>query len=488
MKKQTIISLLVLLFSASISANNNNITFGVDERYEFSGIVWKLAGAQGYDKCLVPVYVEAVDDYFKDYMNHPLIEYCKELRAKQSIAHSAVSQGAMFMELVDGRVKIREGYDANDITLASYRWTPESYVRYLELMDSFYVETKFHEFFESQNYIYSEAEDFFEQFMMRIISKNYPWFDSYFGTEDNTTHINLGIMNGPNNYAVIGDKDYDICLLFGCCFSYKEKNKVAIYHTNTTNIVAHEMIHNLANPIAEKYTEEFDSAITRIYPYVKNNLYLNAYDRETLLGEWFTRLLTLMYAKDNGYGDNFVAGLIKQDSTEGFVWQKAAFAYMDKFVENRDKYPLIEDFVPELVTFLDTLSYNIDQYIDVSFDAPRVISVTPDTNAVYYYADIDTFVVEIVFSEKMQFCTAFGLLAEDPEAATKVLSDECAKHDINWIFNDLVRWEENQKVMQIRILKQVLIDSKCTGIRLTNGYQSIMGVHLEEMFLNYNFK
>ncbi|MFI3297962.1 MAG: DUF4932 domain-containing protein [bacterium] len=486
MKKQTIISLLVLLFSASISANTDNITFGVDERYEFSSIVWKLAGAAEYNKCYVPVYVEAVEDYFKDYMDHPLIEYCKELRAKQRIAHSAVSQGAMFMEIVDGRVKIREGYDANDITLASYRWTPESYVRYLELIDSFYEETKFHEFFESQKSVYSEAEYFFERLLLNDISTSYPWFNSYFGTQNNTIHINLGIMNGSSNYAVIGDENYDICLLFGCCFSYEDK--VALYHKRSTYILAHEIMHNLANPIAEKYTEEFDSIITRIYPYVKYDLAMASYGEDDIIDEWFTRLLTLMYAKDNGYDDSVIESNVKLDSTQGFVWQKAAFAYMDKFEQNRDKYPLIEDFMPELVTFLDTLSQNIEQYVDVSFEVPRVISVTPDTNAVYLYADIDTFIVEIVFSEKMEYAVAFGLMAEDVEAANNVFREECAKHDINWMFNELMRWE-SQSVIQIRLTKQLLIDSKCTGIKLSKAYKSIMGVHLEDdVFLNYNFK
>lgn len=487
MKKQTIISLLVLLFSASISANTDNITFGVEERYEFSSIVWKLAGAEEFNECLVPVYVEAVEDYFKDYMNHPLMEYCKELRVKQSIGRSAVSSASSYIEIVDGGVRIRSSYDINTLRIADDRWTHESFTRYVTLLDSFYREAQFHKFFESQNYVYSEAEKYFEKLVLSYIP-NVQWFESFFDTKPNTYHVYLGIMNGPHNYAVSTENDYDACLLFGCCFSYKEKDKVALYNKATSTIVAHEIVHNYANPLVANYVEAFDSITERMYPYVKYELNKIACDRKSIVPEWFTRLVTLMCEKDNGYDESRIKSHIERDSINGFVWQGAAFAFMDNFYQNRDKYPTIESFMPEVIHFLDTVSSNMEQYVDVSFEVPRVISVSPDTNAVYHYADIDTFVVEIVFSERMEYGIAFGLLAEDAEAATKVLSDECAKHDINWMFNDLVRWEENQTVMQIRILKQVLIDSKCTGIRLTNGYQSIMGVHLEEMFLNYNFK
>ena len=94
------------------------------------------------------------------------------------------------------------------------------------------------------------------------------------------------------------------------------------------------------------------------------------------------------------------------------------------------------------------------------------MSINKDTNTIYYYSEIDTFVVEIEFSEKLEYALAFGLLADDMQKAYKVLSDECRKNGFNWMYNELTRWK-SRNVMQIRLTKQMLLDSQCKGILLT---------------------
>ena len=90
--------------------------------------------------------------------------------------------------------------------------------------------------------------------------------------------------------------------------------------------------------------------------------------------------------------------------------------------------------------------------------------------------------------ETIEYALAIGLLAEDMQKDYKILSDECRKDGCTWMQNKLTRWK-SRNVMQIRLTKQMLLDSQCKGILLTTGYKSISGVQLEnDIYIKYKFE
>ena len=487
MKKLPVLSILLfmLVFPLySIERSEPFYDIRVDECYELNGIVWHLVGREtGFVNNGMPRYIASVDSFFTGYKNHPLIEYCRGLSRKHQIAHSAVALAASHTFISDNGVKMEVGYDPEDIAKADSRWTAEAYIRYVELLDSFYRESDFHRFFESQHYTYSEAEKWFNT----IIGRKMPdpaWFQTCFGVGPERCTIILGMVNS-GNYGSLGGFGKGIGMLFGSCWSYDEKP--AFYRHNNSLTVLHEMMHSYVNPIVENYTEEFDSAVSLIYPHVKMKLLWSSYNKEGMMYEGLTRLLTLYAASKMNYDAGQIESKIKSDSLTGFVWMRPALAYLKNFDNDRAAYPTFDKFMPEMVEFMDTVAANLHHHTRVNFGPPTIIRVSPDTNAVYSYADIETFVVEVEFSDDMQYAVGIGLVGEDDKAATKVLLDEAAKNGSEWMYVDFNPWL-NLRTMQIRLTKQMLLDSKATGIKILKAYRSGVGVYLEnDVILNYNF-
>lgn len=483
--KQLIITLALILSTCIISAENSKRNFGVDERYEFTSIVWKLADAPEYNQCHVPTYDIAVDKYFKRYKKHALIEHCKEIRKYYGVSYDAIATSTSYITIENGRVKVRDGFDVKNISTIDQRWTPETFSKYVELLDKFYRKSKFGKFFLSQKPLYDEAEASFDSVIMST-AINLPWFKAFFGQEPTSYRINLCINNGGSSYGGLSEEGVDIAILFGCCSS--RPNAIAMYQESTSHIVFHELMHAFANPIAAKYVKEFEASTTLIYPYVKYELTQAAYSRSSIVLEWLTRISTLMYMRDNGSSEQEIDMIIKGDHAQGFVWQADAYAFMSKFDNNRAKYPTFESFIPELVVFLDSVANNMDKYVNTSRTVPEIVSVTPESNSTFKYSEIDTFVVEIKFSEKMEVGVSINFLADDEDKANKVISEEFAKYDTDWIFNDFARWTDPY-TMQLRITKDLLIRSKCTGFHLLRYFKSLEGINLkEDVIVNYTFE
>ena len=117
--KKLLFMILTILLCSIIKAENINklISFGVDERYEFTSIVWKIAGANEYYKCMVPVYDKSVTEYFKNFEDDALFDYCKQLRlSKNNMTHGALYASSSWIEIVANEVKVCSDFDTKNIS------------------------------------------------------------------------------------------------------------------------------------------------------------------------------------------------------------------------------------------------------------------------------------------------------------------------------------------------------------------------------------
>ena len=61
-----------------------------DPRIELLTVIFRLAGAEEYDQCQVPVYAAAIDSAFGRYRGHPAIALAKRIREEHGIGFDAV--------------------------------------------------------------------------------------------------------------------------------------------------------------------------------------------------------------------------------------------------------------------------------------------------------------------------------------------------------------------------------------------------------------
>ncbi len=494
MKKQTIILLLVLIFSAGVSANANNNAV-VDERFELTSIVWRLAGLPEYNTCQVEPYVKAIDKHFKRYKDHPLIKHCEDISKTHSIRYDAISSTTAYLEIVDGGITLREGFSADSVANVESRWSPDIFVTYVELLDDFYKKSKFNKFYIKQKPIFDEAEKNFDKVVLSS-EVGLQWFKSFFGEEPQSYKIILCINNGTSNYGNVNVPCVGMAAAVGGCFSLN--STVATYDSSTFHTLLHEFMHSFANPIAYKYQDSFAAASEKIYPHIAEELRRGAYGRSEIILEWLTRLSTIMYLKENG-ADDKVVQMIRWDGIQGFLWQADAVKLMDEFYADREKYPIFEAFVPRLIEFYNGVAENMESYKSpkvaekslepvaqnqgVAPTVPEIVSICPAPNSVVRLRDNDTVTVTVKFSEPMQYTACAGPTSEyNEEKFIEIFTSiEGRGRYLVWV---------DKHTFTFVIPKGDIKKLKCNGIKLSAwAFVSENNIPIkEDVNINYTFK
>ena len=83
--------------------------------------------------------------------------------------------------------------------------------------------------------------------------------------------------------------------------------------------------------------------------------------------------------------------MILEDHSKGFIWISQLVDELTIYEENRDKYPTLKDFMPEIVKMQNTFSpEKIQKELDVN--CPRIVSISIENNS----KDVDPNTKEII--------------------------------------------------------------------------------------------
>ena len=400
----------------------------VDERLEFSGIAFRLAGAEEYvDNSLPPQYAEAIEKYFAPYKNHPFIAYIKELRKEPyEVAYNAVPLTANCVIIGNGKLEPRPGI-IRSIVSEDPRWTRETLARYTELAADFYRKSKFHLFFLSQKDLYDRAAGQMDSMLQEI---SYGWFRSFFGNPLGNPAVYVCVSYGFNNYSLPAAINYlDNTEENGIIMGYTEGKESGISPTeriSTKKVIIHELCHNYSNPLSAAYLDIIKVAGDKIFPYVKNRLIKGAYgDAATMLVEGLNGLCVRMYYRECEPGMQIFG--IADDEERGFVWTGRAVKFMDNFYADRQTYPAFADFMPQLAGFINYTANNIETVMkEFENRHPYVESVYPAPGTT---VSSDIKEIRIRFSRPM-YTQAYGIL-------------ECGQ-DVMFIPSNTCHWEDDR--------------------------------------------
>lgn len=406
----------------------------VDECFELTSIVCRLAGAGEYSQCRVSDYAQDIDNYFSQHTKHPLIAYYKEIRNERGISYNAISSMANVLEIYHGKVRIKKDCmlrnlpDTAELHNIDYRWTKKILNRYLSLLNDFYKKSDFKEFYNKHRPLYSVAESKMNAILQKIDPK---WFETFYGQPFGNPQIYISLCNGPSNYALTSDKAHggnEYGILIGC---NADKNGTPSFNfASTYCTIIHEFAHNFSNPLADIFLPQMEQAISMIAPYVERQLAGAAYSPKAIAPEWLTRIVVLMYLKDKI--PKYVPFMLNADGRAGFIWQQRTLHFMENFTQNRVQYEYFIDFIPQLIGFLNFSAREIDK-IMAEYDnrRPYVLSVYP---ALDTQIDLKQEVIEfrITFSRPMNTnCEGLEILG-NPELLTESdLPD-------NWVLSEWV--------------------------------------------------
>ncbi|MDR1609953.1 MAG: DUF4932 domain-containing protein [Candidatus Symbiothrix sp.] len=383
--------LLWLFLIGTWSSGFSQLTSHVDERFELTSIAFRLAGAEEYINNQVVGYVKDIDAYFDKYKEHSLIRYIKEIRTKDEIAYNAVSSSTFLLKIRNNEVFLNPEADINTFLKSELRWTAVTLNKYVKLLNQFYKDAKFKTFYNQHKNLYAEAEKRFDELLKTI---RLEWFQSFYGKPFGNPFIYISLCNGRSNYALLssfnktGSSDYGI--IIGCTsidkegiptfITYYDKDGQPYYDRAVLSVIIHEFSHYFSNPIFFKYCEqEMIGAANKIFPLVKEQLAKVAYGSAgDMIGEGLNELFSNMYFHDNSSIDQYN---VAKDERYGFIWMSRAVRFMENFSANRILYPTIEDYMPQLIAFINSCGDNIEQIVDeYKHKNPYVVNVFPGSN------------------------------------------------------------------------------------------------------------
>ncbi|MBQ0052923.1 MAG: DUF4932 domain-containing protein [Bacteroidales bacterium] len=344
--------IIILLFIA-VDSCWANINVKIDERVELTSIVFRLAEAEEFHTSNAPAYLKDIDNYFDKYSSHPLIKYVKELRNNDSlnVAYGVVAASSFLFDIKAGKIV----FDLND-NFGDYYfkyWDYASLVKYLNLLRQFYKDTRFSKFWEAHKAMSQKSLETAKS-VVKGMNINAKWFSDFFDTDSYDFDIYLGMANGGNNYAVQTlDENKCKSIMIGC---FTEIDGVPSIDSGISGVLFHELCHRFGNQVVDEYKNEFMSSFERIYPDICQLTKLYGYGDShpyTAAVESFINLFSIMYKIENAPFD--MGYFIAESENQGHIWMADAVEFMQSFLDNRERFPSIKAFMPQLVAYYNEL-------------------------------------------------------------------------------------------------------------------------------------
>lgn len=406
--------LVSLLSDISISAQSVAINDRQVECFELLSTIFRLAGAREYTQGAISSYNRDVDTYFSSYKNHPAVVCAQEARKQYGISYDAVGIAAAHICIEGNRVKVAKGVDIEHIDKIDSRWSQDFFLHFLTLVDNFFVESRFHLFWEQHSSLYDSAKSNFVQMGKAV---NLPWLEDFFGLETNLqVHAIPSVSCGPNNYgfSYMQDGQLQTGVIMGCGFDGEKP----LYMPAMLTMLTHEIIHTHSNALGKQYWTSFEPYITRILSLTEIPKVYSA--PQSLLNEWLATLFEICYAKENEIpGLPFDVGqLVAMYQDTGFIWLSRSLLFMDYFFEQRQSFPAVSDFMPQLVLFLKKVVEDWDRIsMEYKQSKPYIVDAFPLNDGIISAANDSIF---IRFSEPMR--ESFGISNDVSEENISIIN------------------------------------------------------------------
>lgn len=383
---------LIVLFISVLNFSQEKLTPKVDERVEIVSIVFRLAGAKEYSQDYNKKYVADINTYCDAYKNSGIVEFIKENRNKNGLGYDAVMSMALHLSFKNGKFsQIKEKVNSLD-----KRWEKVDKKQFVSLLNQFYKNTNFQQFFNNHSADYKNAED---KYQTTILSDfNQDWYSKFYGKKANEDYnIILGYGNGGGNYGIKThpkNQKENVNAVVGI-WSFDKDGSTIFDKNEFQPLLIHEFNHSFINYILEMgdNKSKLENSGKIIYELVKEDMESQAYGNwETMINESLVRAAVIHYMMDNKYSQKDIDEEISIQEKRKFLWIKDLVELLGKFDNNRKQYPTLESFYPEIISFYNQLAPKMIIY---EKNRPKVLSISPD---IWNKNDVDPTIKEITIN------------------------------------------------------------------------------------------
>ena len=372
--------LFVLLVSVPISMSAG-VRVEVSETVELTSILAKLAGFEEYNQDYGTSYKQDIEEWFEPYKDHASVSYFRRLRTDHYIMYDAVASMGIHLYIEDQKVKLQD-----NLSLLENRWQGVDYDQLLKQLNSFYQDSRFHDFFTNHQSVYDEQLNLYKRTVFPYVHEE--WYPKFYGTEskDNFVVV-LAFNNGVNGYGCsrqLSDgtnEAYSVIGIFGWMNIARDAAEFA------TTII-HEFNHSFVNPILENSQANQDQLKESgewLYHLLEWTMQNQSYGNwQTMISESIVRAGEVIYRYDNNYTADQIEQLAGYQVARGFLWVPELVEQLRIYSQNRDKYPTLADFYPELIKCINSYAEKEKERFDRCLKLPEVENVSITENNITY--------------------------------------------------------------------------------------------------------
>ena len=343
---------LLALFAACLCATARPLTPQVNENVELMSILSRMAGYPEYHMDMAGQYIKDMDSYFKDNANHPAVRYMKEIRESHGIAFDAVMSLAIHLDNQDGTLSLlKEATPSLDA-----RWKKVDTDEFLSRLNSFYRDTRFHEFFKAHQDLYEKGIEAYEDSVSSHFDTD--WYPSFYGHEPQETYsVIIGFCNGGGNYGVNRQTEENKKEVFAIVGYSVDKEGKPMYGKAYLPTLIHEFNHSFINHLLDEgkhpeYMKRLAPAATALYASSRWSMANQAYGTwNTMINESLVRAAVVCYMLDKGYKAEEVRSELSEQVQRNFRWMPELVILLRKYERERDRYKTFESFYPNIISF-----------------------------------------------------------------------------------------------------------------------------------------
>lgn len=350
----------------------------VDQRVELLSIVFRLAGNKEYNTTDNVNYVDAIHQHFDKFVNHPLINYARELRDSDGISYDAVMAMAVHLKYPPD-LDLAVPFSANE---TDQRWDATHAAKFVSLLKQFYKDADCKTFFQLHAADYVLAQQRFDDLFKNL---DVAWYYKFYGrAPDEKFNIIIGLGNGGGNYGPhvnMPDGSRNIYAIIGSATF--DNNGAPVYESPVyLPTLIHEFNHSFINYLTDRYHQQLNGPGEIIFEKEAEKMRRQAYwDWKTMTSEALVRASVIRYLKDHNTDTTIADRELKLQLARGFVWMRSLVNLLGLYEKQRATYPTLESFMPEIVRFYETIAPQINMYEnDYLQHCAKVVFVEPFQN------------------------------------------------------------------------------------------------------------
>ncbi len=343
--------LLLALFAVG-RVYSQSYGVAVDERVELLSIAFYLGGNEEYSH-IPEAYKKRIDAHFTRYADHKLIRRLVPAYRKYcNIGWNAPVSLALQLEISPkGKIAWIPNVQTANV---DPRWQIVNSRKFFNKLNDFYRKAKFREFCRDSREFYDEAVARMETCLETTVDPS--WFDAYFGFgAPKRFNIVLGLCTGYHNYGLKTTyHDNDRQDLYCVVGSWRTDDEgMPAYPPGYYDwLLVHEFSHSYCNPLMAPYIGELVKYAPAYRTMAEER---GCPDKlgggwENILYEALVRACTIRYFEQKG---TYPAALVGWDRSQGVFFTKELSDWLVRYESNRDKYPTLESFMPEIMKFYD---------------------------------------------------------------------------------------------------------------------------------------